>query len=128
MVFRNFKNTQCLKLESHGKNIFRLFDVLALFPFSKSETELDYFQQTLYIRVSERLKSQDIRKSGKSLKYLELMTSIQPTAQEANLDNCARKLKKVSCKTFHRRIYLTLLREFLYKALPGIFPKCLKHL
>ena len=56
------------------------------------------------------------------------MASFKPITQEVNFDNCARKLQKASCKIFHRKIYLTLFREFLYRALPGIFPKSLKHL
>ena len=44
------------------------------------------------------------------------MTSFKPVTQEVNFDNCARKLQKASCKIFHRKIYLTLFREFLYSS------------
>ena len=45
-------------------NILRLFDVLPNFPFTTSETMGDCFLQTWYIRVIERLKTQDRRKLG----------------------------------------------------------------
>ena len=39
-----------------GQNIWRLFDVLAQFLFTTSETELDYYHQKVSSRVAERLR------------------------------------------------------------------------
>ena len=45
------------KTINHFHNILRLFDVLPNFTFTTSETMGDYYLQTWYIRVAERLKT-----------------------------------------------------------------------
>ena len=44
-------------LHNHFHNILRLFDVLSNFPYTPSETMLDYYLWKWYIRVAERLKT-----------------------------------------------------------------------
>ena len=43
-------------------HILRLFDVLPNFLFTTSETIREYYLQTWYIRVAERLKIEDLTK------------------------------------------------------------------
>ena len=38
-----------------GQNLFRLFQVLVQIPFTTSETELDYYQQKVNVRVASRI-------------------------------------------------------------------------
>ena len=40
------------------------------------------------------------------LESLELIASTHPANWDANFDGCARKLQKISCKTFHKTNYL----------------------
>ena len=56
-----------------GQNIRRLFDFLAKFVFTTSETELDYYHQKVSARVVERLKTQDLKKLGNFQKIPEML-------------------------------------------------------
>ena len=46
--------TKSMQMHNHGQNICRLFHVLAKFPFTKSESELDYYHQKVNIRFASR--------------------------------------------------------------------------
>ena len=48
----NFYNEHVSYVE---QNTFRLFHLLAQFPFATSETELEYYHQKVNVRVAERL-------------------------------------------------------------------------
>ena len=53
-------------------------------------------------------KSWDLKKLGKLQKILEMLGSdSEVPSHKANFDSCARKSQKLSCKTFHRKIYFT---------------------
>ena len=41
--------------DNHFHNILRLFDILASFPCTTSETMCDYYLQTWYIRATSRV-------------------------------------------------------------------------
>ena len=60
------------KANNRGHNILRLFDVLANFIFTISETKRDYYLQTWYIRVTsrvaEQIKTYEIRKYQENLR------------------------------------------------------------
>ena len=56
-----------------GQNIWRLFHVLAQFLFITSETELDYYDQKVIVRVAERLKTKDLRKLKNFKKILGML-------------------------------------------------------
>ena len=55
-------------LPNLGRNICRLFHVLAKFLFITCKTELDYYHQKVNLRVAlqfaERLKTSDLKKLG----------------------------------------------------------------
>ena len=59
-----------------GQSICRLFNFLALFVFITSETELDYYQQKVNVRVvlrvAEQLKNYSLRKLGSFKKISEM--------------------------------------------------------
>ena len=55
-----------------GQNICRLFQVLALFGFTTSETELDYFHQKVNIRVAFWV-AESFRKLGSFKKVPEML-------------------------------------------------------
>ena len=95
-----------------GQNICRLFQFLAQFLFSTSETELDYYHWNVNIRVAsraaERRKAQDVRKLWNFKKIPEilgLMASTQPSILMPNFDVFGKQLQKINCKTFHRKTY-----------------------
>ena len=48
---------ECLLSHKLTQNILRLFHVLPQFPFTASETELDYYYQKVNVRVAEQLKN-----------------------------------------------------------------------
>ena len=95
-----------------GQNICRLFQFLAQFLFTTSETELDYYHWNVNIRVASRA-ANDVRLRilgnyeilTKFLKYLDLMASTQPTTLMPNFDVFGKQLQKINCKTFHRKTY-----------------------
>ena len=95
-----------------GQNICRLFQFLAQFLFTTSETELDYYHWNVNIRVAsraaERRKAQDVRKLWNFKKIPEilgLMASTQPSTLMPNFDVFGKQLQKINCKTFHRKTY-----------------------
>ena len=59
-----FHQTLDIFLSNKFRNILRLFDVLPNFPFTTSETMDDCYLQTWYLRVAERLKTEDLRTLG----------------------------------------------------------------
>ena len=61
-----------------------------------------YRTTNLRLRILENQKI-----SRKFLKYLGFLASTQPVNPKANIDICARKSRKVSCKTFHRKTCFT---------------------
>ena len=46
---QDFIRNKQIYLGLHGKNICRLFHILALFPLAKNEKELDYYHQNVNI-------------------------------------------------------------------------------
>ena len=60
-----------------GLNIERLFHFLAHFTFTTRETELEYYQQEMNVRVAlpvfERPKAQDLRKLGNFKKNTQIL-------------------------------------------------------
>ena len=56
----------------------------------------------------------------KPLKWLDLIASTKPMTQKTNFDIYGKKLRKISCKTFHRKTCFTYFGEFLYNLLPKI--------
>ena len=62
-----------------GQNICRLFPFLAEFVLSTSETELDYYQQKVNVRVASRMaeqfKIEDFRKLENFTKILQMLGS-----------------------------------------------------
>lgn len=95
---------------NHGKNIQSLFHILAQFPPTTSESELDYYHQKVNIRVASRFTEQlKTQVSGnqeiliKSQKCFET----QPATEMAHSGSCPKKLRKISCKTSHRKTYVT---------------------
>ena len=86
-----------------GQNICRLFNFLAQFVFTTSETEVDYYHQKVNVRfasrVAERLKILGNKEiSRKSLKYFNLMASTQLSTQKPNflVKNCKKSAVKHS--------------------------------
>ena len=78
------------------------------FPFTTSEADQDYYHQTVNIGVASRGAEQlwvleNKKNSRKRLKCLQLKESTQWAAQKENFDSCARKLRKISCKTFPKK-------------------------
>ena len=96
----------------YGKNLCRLFHILAQFPFTTSKSELDYYHQKVNVRVglrvAEQRKTYDLKKQG-YFKEIPEMLGIEGkvfSQSPKNFDSCATKLQKISCKTFHRKIYV----------------------
>ena len=56
----------------------------------------------------------------KPLKCLDLIGSTKPMTQRTNFDIYGKKLRKISCKTFHRNTCFTYFGEFLYNLLSKI--------
>ena len=96
-----------------GQAISRLCHILVQTLLTRSETELGCYHRKVNVRVvsqvAEWLKIYDLvyqEISKKFLRYLELIAGTQINFEIANFDNDTRKLQKISCKVFHRRIYL----------------------
>ena len=49
---------ECVLRHKLSQNILRLFHVLPQFPFTASETELDYYYQKVNVRVDSRVAEQ----------------------------------------------------------------------
>ena len=69
-------------------------------------------------RVARRLQTYHLRKLGNfkktyQMKCLIFKASTQRATQKANLNSCARKLRKIRCVTFFRETCHTLFRELV---------------
>ena len=53
----------------------------------------------------------------KPLKCLDLIASTKPITQKTNSDIYGKTLRKISCKTFHRKACFSYFGEFLYNLL-----------
>ena len=66
-----------LTIYNLGQNICRLFNFLARFLFTRSDTELDYYHKKKSVRVAsrvpERLKPSDLRKFGNFKEISEML-------------------------------------------------------
>ena len=100
-------------LNSFGQNFCRLFHFSSQFIFTTSQTELDYYHQKVNVRVvprvAERLKTYDLRKLG-SFKKIPEMFGFNGECPAVLLKSqiftvFAKKLQKISCKTFYRKTY-----------------------
>ena len=60
--------------DNHGKKNCRLFYVLAHCPFTKSDSELDYYHQKVKVRVASRVSSR-VGKGLKTWYYIKLANS-----------------------------------------------------
>ena len=91
--------------------------VLAQFPLTTTETELDYYHHTVNVgvatRYSERFKTQDLWKLGNFRKILEMFVFVgdHPVSNSKGKFNiCAKNLQKISSRTFHRKSYFTFTK------------------
>ena len=97
------------------ENICRIILVQSNFShnFTLSEIEQDYYHQKVNVRVAsrvaERLKYQGLRKLGNFKKDPETVGfdyDYPACHPKTNFDIFAKKLQKISCKTFHRKTNL----------------------
>ena len=100
-----------------GQNISGLFHVLAQFLFTTSETELDYYNQVVNVRVasrvSEQLKTLGIREfQENSWNAWIWWQSLSSSPKSQILMFFGKKLHKTSCKTFHRKTYFANFVSF----------------
>ena len=85
------------------------FHILVQFLFPMNEREIDYYHQMANIRVvsgvAKGLKNQGIRKLGNFIEIHEMLgTDTKVLCRPIkNLNSCATKFQKISCKTFHRK-------------------------
>ena len=108
-------------VDNQFHNILRLFDVLANFVFTTSETVGHYYLETQFVRVAsrvaERLKTQDLRKLGniRKLSKLHGMIAQYPGSlpkwkfcqyQQKALER--QKLKFSCCVLFHMKTRVSL--------------------
>ena len=111
------------QISNHGKNICRIFHIIAQF-----EKELDYNPQKMNIQNSsyvvewtKNLGSWEIREfHGNLWKAWYWWASVHPTTKKTNFDSCTIKLPKVSNKAFHRKTCVTLFRGFAYTFLSKV--------
>lgn len=94
---------------NHGKITCNLFYVLAQFPLTISERELEFCHQKLNIqvsfRVTQRVEIEDLRK-------LTNFRGISEIFEKTTFDSCATKLRKVSCEIFLRKPILLNFVDF----------------
>ena len=100
-------NEKTRRVQNLGQNVCGRFHVLVQFLFTTSETELDFINRKWMCEVPHELPN-NLR-----LKNLgNLITSTQPTTQKPNFDVYGKISQKISCKTFHRKIYFAYFRQF----------------
>ena len=115
-LFRFIKYTFSRSI--HSQNVFRLDSIFfTLGQFADFPTFPNESPKNLSLSMLENLGI-----SRKSLKYLELTTSTQPTTLKANFGSCTRKLQKISRKTFHRKTYFPYLKGNNFRSFRGFLP------
>ena len=108
-------------LEREGKISWSIMpmSVFAQFPFTKYESELQYYHQRWMCELPRELKNGlrlrilgNLKISSKSLQSFELMAS-HLTTQKPNFESCAIKLPKICCET-PKKHYFTCICKFAY--------------
>ena len=88
-------------------NILRLFDVVQNFPFTPSETKLDYLVINMVYTTSCLTSCHSQERSRKSQKSKDLYSSAQSSSQK-NFVDTSKKLLKIEIKTFPYKIFPVL--------------------
>ena len=86
-----------------------IFLVLAQFPFTTSQPEVNYYHQNVNIRVAGRLKTEDLRKleNFKKLpKLIEIDDEGTAGYLKTNIDNVLEMFQKLAVKHFIEKLNL----------------------